>query len=942
MLNAPAGVDTAAINGKTYAVIAARGPYGPQLHGVQIVDVSDPQSPLAVASIQDGEADGAGGTFDTLSRAHGVEIVQIGAKWYALVAAIRDDGVQIIEITDPSSPRATASIVDDGANTALRGAYEVRAFEKDGSTYAIVSAKNDNGVQVLNITDPSAPDPIDGAVDHRNFNNNREFSELLGAHGVDLFTHGGNTYAAVASVGEDHDRETCRSFKCSGVQIIDMSNPAQILAHAVTWDHRVVGSEATHIRGARGIATFTAGESTYAAVTGYTGDQVQIMRLVSATDNRAPAAVDVSLNKGRGLLYITFDELVKTSSNVDLSLIRIRDASGSGSAVSLGGASLADASDGKTVVIALTDAQKTAAASITTPELRFTSAGAFEDLAGNDLLARTSVAVRSVTSNPELLGARIDLGTGEIAISFTEAVNSSEVDLSRIAVYSSDAPRVRHSPSTVATEGDNTEITVRLGLHERQAVINFTGTPVLDVLAGAANSSETGRPSAEYRGSPFRPMTVDRVDPRLVSATLDGPLLTLVFDEYVNVNQSKFDLDQMYLRDADGNDGDEVRLDGARLRTAQNGTTVVLELNSTQVEATDGYARIVLDMRLSGPYSAVEDLSGQGIGEVRNQAVLSTMDSAPPGFSATATALDRITVNFTEAVTGTADTTWRIGGDDAIGYTPARDDRTNLAVAGYAGVRGDSVVLELNGILPDTSPDITLTYERGDIADGADNSLRDNTRVQVLDALAPNITSAAVTGPNEITLAYSELVRNPSGAFAPELDSGGGPRAVVSFAFTSADIDVITFGGGPAPTNATGTLGVDQTLLVDLSGNPMGTNQSHALPLADGQSPRIESALMTGHEAEFTLDEPGDGTTAVTALRAAGNNVTIRYSEPASAPLSAYSVALGGAAWEGGMLADAGAAAPAPRPRCRATGRTRTWSRSAEPRPFSAQPATSR
>ena len=222
------------------------------------------------------------------------------------------------------------------------------------------------------------------------------------------------------------------------------------------------------------------------------------------------------------------------------------------------------------------------------------------------------------------------------------------------------------------------------------------------------------------------------------------------------------------------------------------------------------------------------------------------------------------------------------------------------------------MVLELNGILPDTSPDITLTYERGDIADGADNSLRDNTRVQVLDALAPNITSAAVTGPNEITLAYSELVRNPSGAFAPELDSGGGPRAVVRFAFTSADIDVITFGGGPAPTNATGTLGVDQTLLVDLSGNPMGTNQSHALPLADGQSPRIESALMTGHEAEFTLDEPGDGTTAVTALRAAGNNVTIRYSEPASAPLSAYSVALGGAAWEGGMLADAGAAAPRP------------------------------
>ena len=622
MLNAPAGVDTAVIGGKTYAVIAARGPYGQQDHGVQIVDVSDPRSPLAVASIRDGDADGAGGTFDTLERAHGVDIVQIGSGWYALVAAIRDNGVQVIEITDPSSPRAAASIVDDGTNTALRGAYEIKAFEKGGKTYAIVSAKNDDGVQVLNITDPSAPDPIDKAEDSLAFGNDRAFSELKGAHGVDLFTHGGNTYAAVASVGEDHHLDNCGGGKCPGVQIINMSNPARILAHAVTWDTREVGGVEFHMRGARGIATFTAGESVYAAVTGYTGDQVQIMRLVAATDGRDPAAVGASLNKERGLLYIEFDELVKTSSNVDLSLVSIRDGSGSVSAaVPLGGASLADASDGKTVVIALTDAQRAAVAAIASPVLEFTSAGAFEDLAGNDLPARSSVAAALVTSSPELLGARIDLGTGEIAIAFTEAVNSSEVDLSRIAVYSSDAPRPRYSPSAVATEGGNTELSVRLGLHERQAVINLTGTPLLDVLAGAANSSETGRPSAEYRGSPFRPLTEDRVDPRLLSASLglDG-VLSLEFDEYVNVRPSRFDLDQMYLRDGDG-DGAEISLDGAPLLTTANGTSVLVQLTGAQIEAVAAYSRVVLDMRLSGPYSAVEDLSGQGIGDVRGLAV---------------------------------------------------------------------------------------------------------------------------------------------------------------------------------------------------------------------------------------------------------------------------------------------------------------------------------
>ena len=39
----------------------------------------------------------------------------IGSNHYALVASFRDDGVQIINITDPASPSAVADITDSTA-----------------------------------------------------------------------------------------------------------------------------------------------------------------------------------------------------------------------------------------------------------------------------------------------------------------------------------------------------------------------------------------------------------------------------------------------------------------------------------------------------------------------------------------------------------------------------------------------------------------------------------------------------------------------------------------------------------------------------------------------------------------------------------------------------------------------------------------------------------
>ena len=54
--------------------------------GLQIVDISTPASPKAVASITDGDTDGNGTAFDALNASVSVTTVVIGGKTYALVA----------------------------------------------------------------------------------------------------------------------------------------------------------------------------------------------------------------------------------------------------------------------------------------------------------------------------------------------------------------------------------------------------------------------------------------------------------------------------------------------------------------------------------------------------------------------------------------------------------------------------------------------------------------------------------------------------------------------------------------------------------------------------------------------------------------------------------------------------------------------------------------
>ena len=105
-------------------------------------------NPLAVGNATDGE-----NGFDKLEKAASLATFVIGASTYAIVSAnVVDNGVQLIDVSDPTNPVAVGSATD-GVNgfEQLDGAWGVATFVIGTRTYAIVAAQTEHGVQLLQV-----------------------------------------------------------------------------------------------------------------------------------------------------------------------------------------------------------------------------------------------------------------------------------------------------------------------------------------------------------------------------------------------------------------------------------------------------------------------------------------------------------------------------------------------------------------------------------------------------------------------------------------------------------------------------------------------------------------------------------------------------------------------------------------------------------------------
>jgi len=265
MLDGATGVSTFVIGDSTYAIVTAYKTNGART-GVQIIDVSDPSSPVATsAKFADGR------TFVAMTGPRGVSTFVIGDSTYAIVAGYIAEGVQIIDVSDPFLPVPAGWAKDDSAKsssafTMLGGANDVSTYVVGDSTYAIVTSEKENGVQIIDVSDPSslvaagsAKDGIDG------------FTMLSGNNQrLATFVVQGSTYAIVTATTDN------------GVQIIDVSDPYSPVAAGSAKDG-VDGF--TMLTSPQDVSTYVVGGSTYAIVTAHHGVQI-----IDVSDPSSPVA----------------------------------------------------------------------------------------------------------------------------------------------------------------------------------------------------------------------------------------------------------------------------------------------------------------------------------------------------------------------------------------------------------------------------------------------------------------------------------------------------------------------------------------------------------------------------------------------------------------------------------------------------------------------------
>ena len=114
-----------------------------------MIDLSDPDDPTAAGSIGDTPFRNLGGAID-------IATFESGNATYAAVASSVDDGVQVIDLSDPYSPAAAGGIGDTPFRN-LEGANGIATFESGTTTYAAVTSYFDDGIQVIKLnTSPAA------------------------------------------------------------------------------------------------------------------------------------------------------------------------------------------------------------------------------------------------------------------------------------------------------------------------------------------------------------------------------------------------------------------------------------------------------------------------------------------------------------------------------------------------------------------------------------------------------------------------------------------------------------------------------------------------------------------------------------------------------------------------------------------------------------------
>ena len=611
-LEGPKGVTAVTVGSSTYALVAAYDD-----DGVQIINITDPNNPTPVASIGDGE-DG----FEELKGARYVTTVTIDSSTYALVSASADHGVQIINITTPSSPSPVAH-VSNAAGLALQDPRGIATLTTGSSTYALV-ATHKGFVQIVNITTPSSPAPVANVRD-----GSGGFEALSRARGITTVTLDSSTYALVASYDD-------------GVQIINVTNPSEPAPVAA-----VLNSQSNRLDGATGITTVTVGSSTYALVAAQNDNAVQIINI---TDPSSPESVAFAQDGSAGFDRLNYPESIAT--------------------VTFGSSTYAVVAsflDGIQIINITDPSNPSPAASVGSFDTRFGNFALPEAITAVTIDSKTYVLVASYFSNsvpiigvdltlgPVLTSATFDEGTGILETVFSDTVDvtpSHLIDLSKMTVGDF-GQSVSLTGAALMTETDSAVLSIELTEDQGRSVATMA-SPRLDI-SGSAVTDTSGNPIDSTSDNIIA--ITDDVAPEVVSVTLNEEtgILEITFSDRVDVTPA-FMVYPGGMTVSDS--GQSVSLAGATLRTEADSAVISIELTGGQRQSV---AALAFPMLSIDHYSIVdtegnpiESSSGNAVAISNASEILTvtSIERSDPAVETTSAQTLVFEVTFSEDVTG--------------------------------------------------------------------------------------------------------------------------------------------------------------------------------------------------------------------------------------------------------------------------------------------------
>ena len=112
------------------------------------------------------------------------------------MASYIDDGVQIINITNPENPSSASAYAGNGL---IQGAYDVSTITIGESIYALSTAYDVDAIVLFDITNPAHPQFVHRLNDYSSSTVDR-YHDLDGPQYITMVTLNTSTYALVSSL----------------------------------------------------------------------------------------------------------------------------------------------------------------------------------------------------------------------------------------------------------------------------------------------------------------------------------------------------------------------------------------------------------------------------------------------------------------------------------------------------------------------------------------------------------------------------------------------------------------------------------------------------------------------------------------------------------------------------------------------------------------------